>query len=78
MPEAGSNKLMGKADEPPPPDTQFNAGELLGCWKEDLKHRRIHVRMKLERCVSENMALFAKALVPSCMSFAARQHFGMS
>lgn len=53
---AGSNKMMGRVEEPPP-DTQFNAGE-------------IHVRMKLERCVSENTALFAKALVPSCMTFA--------
>lgn len=40
-----------------PPNTQFNAGE-------------IHVKLKLVRCVSENTALFAKALVPSCTSFA--------
>lgn len=32
---------------------------------------RIHVKLKLVRCVSENTALFAKALVPSCTSFVA-------
>lgn len=33
--EAGSNKLMGKVEEPPP-DTQFNAGELLGLSPQSL------------------------------------------
>jgi len=44
-------------DDGPPPGTQFNAGE-------------IHVKLKLVRIVNENTALFAKALVPSAMSFA--------
>lgn len=50
-----TKRNLGEDD--PPPNTQFNAGE-------------IHVKLKLVRIVSENTALFAKALVPSAMSFA--------
>ncbi|CAJ1331498.1 unnamed protein product [Effrenium voratum] len=53
----GGSLVGAQKGEEPPSDTQFNAGE-------------IHVKLKLTRLVSPNSALFAKALVPSYMTFA--------
>mmetsp|Transcript_17448 Transcript_17448/g.41414 ORF Transcript_17448/g.41414 Transcript_17448/m.41414 type:complete len:702 (-) Transcript_17448:130-2235(-) len=52
------NFMAGTGDnENPASDEQYNAGE-------------IHLKLRLKRVVSDNTALFAKALVPSYMTYA--------